>query len=430
MAASAAQVFTGVSGGRGDNSGRAAVLDSAPDFNSDVFYQRLYERQRQEKLDKAKAIKDQQKAWADLSLEMPDVWSVDSPYLEKQLLDYDDYITNMKMNGADPENLYTPEGKEVRRRAMEMEKTRALIGENEAFYNDLVKKVDNDKEGVFDKAHSTEFIRRYTDPKLSPQDRAKMRMEENPLKLNVTETDFINAALPEEVQQGRTTFRDPQAFEIMATDIVSRPNGQLMYESLKKEGEDQDAFVKRMRGQFEQMYKPSVRPAPQGSGGSGGSRGGSGTEKVDITFDYRDAEGLTRGVNKNIISVKRKGTQDDLPAIEVETGGELVNFQPIDFVLGQDGKIGVRGISETKGSMFDKPARKEMWVDYDTNRAKFEAQIGGDLYEFFRKQNQGGKGAAKQDNVVVISTKEEFDKLPSGTRFKRSDKGDVIFTKQ
>lgn len=414
MAASAAQVFTGVSGGRGDNSGRAAVLDSAPDFNADVFYQRLYERQRQEKLDKAKAAKDQQKAWADLSLEMPDVWSVDSPYLEKQLLDYDDYITNMKMNGADPENLYTPEGKEVRKRAMEMEKTRALIGENEAFYNDLVKKVDNDKEGVFDKAHATEFIRRYADPKLSPQDRAKMRMEENPLKLNVTETDFINAALPEKIQRGRTEMYDPESFEVIATDMISSPNGRMMYESLKQPGEDEATFVKRMRSQFEQMYKPSIKPSP--SGGSSGGSGGS--DKVNLSESIGEWDQLAQG-EVNTIDVKKASTLDNLPAIGgiVDDNGTLIQFQPYRFVKLKDGSVKAIGTKyenkkkpslDPNGEPEYEQVQSEVMIDYDKNADAFISQIGMDIRKRFKGgSKQGGKGAAKTNET-------KFKGVPEG----------------
>jgi hypothetical protein len=194
-----------------------------------------------------------------------------------------------------------------------------------------------------------------------------------------------------------------------------------------------------------QVYRkvaPAKAPKTTSSGGLGGTKfnsdGSVTTDKVVIRPDRIDTTGVYTDSEYNVARVIRNGTQDDLPPVETysETG-ELIDFRPVEFVLGANGKIGVKGtkIKRSKdgssgftvladGTVITKPSEdgesrvEEVWVDYDRNKALFEGQTQVDMYKVFKKK-AAAAGKEKQQNSepIQITTKEEFEKLPKGTEF-------------
>lgn len=415
MATSAATVFTGLQGGRGDNSGSAAVLDTYGDFNQDYYY-RLWEQQKATaaKEKEAKA-KEQNKAWAEYSMEMPDVWQVDSPFLERDLMEYDKTITDMRLAGKDPENMYGPDGKKVKELQTGLLKQKAIATDNEKFYNDARAKIDADKGQNFDIGYAQNWLKEYADPNKTPQDRAKMRMEGSPYKLNITVTDFVADTISDETQDGRRIFRDPKAHEAKVRGVIDSPNGDMIFEALKKDGEDKESFTKRMVAEGQLMFPPERKPSPQGSSSSSSGGGGGWGDKLSINVESGTFGELVQGV-PNTVDVKRKGTNDDLPPIEVvDDGGAAITFQPVRFLKTNDGWKVYGKKQTTKAATAMSPATtvtENVTIDYGKNHGAFVAQMEGfDLYKDVDENTPSGN---KPKGEKASGTKTGFTGVPEG----------------
>ena len=179
--------------------------------------------------------------------------------------------------------------------------------------------------------------------------------------------------------------------------------------------------------------------------------GGDSKSKLLISGSKDTTEGLDQSGNTtwNRVSVKRAGTNDDLPAIRVfsdekdDKGNNVViEFQPSEFVMGKDGKIGVRGVKLTTtggGTSYASTTKEDVWVDYDLNKDAFESQLEDrSMYDIMREKReaQGGQPAApaqgggkKQAQVTVeqsnAPTNEKYP-LPSGKPM-RGRKGDTWY---
>lgn len=145
--------------------------------------------------------------------------------------------------------------------------------------------------------------------------------------------------------------------------------------------------------------------------------GGDSKSKLLISgsLDIDENHGLgTDGVSWNRVSVKRAGTNDDLPPTQVysdekdDKGNNVkIEFQPIEFVMGKNGKIGVSGVKITRvptmnGTTTEK--RENTWVDYDLNKDAFESQLEDrSMYDIMREQReaQGDQPATPAQNTAT-----------------------------
>ena len=150
-----------------------------------------------------------------------------------------------------------------------------------------------------------------------------------------------------------------------------------------------------------------------GSTTSNNNSNGGGTAKVDFSIETDPTEGLKQDGKPNRFSVKRLGTQDDLPPVSIRPSGKvidnkgkevkiegLIDFQPINWVVGDDGKMGVEGNMVTyKTDALGNNVKEQstVWVDYESNKSIFNAQIGTDPYSVLGRDKPSG-GQAKNDS--------------------------------
>jgi hypothetical protein len=272
-------------------------------------------------------------------------------------------------------------------------KTTSAAKDNEAYSVNSFNILNQDKAGKYNKDHAAKWLQEYSDPKKSPQDRAKMRNESNPFKLNYNIIDFVDKTIPEPSKDdtGRksVTYRDENAHKsIVLSYIQNDPLGEEVFESLKEPGENEIAFAERIAKLGQDKYQPQtdVQPAPQPRETKedkfkGGYGTGNWNDKLSMAYE-KDPNYANKTTNK--ITITRTGTNDNLPAISIKDDqGKLIEFQPSSFYLRDDGKISVEGFrKESDGKL------KPQWVSYDANKSVFKSQaLGYNVEEEFNKLN-------------------------------------------
>jgi hypothetical protein len=444
---SAAQVFTGVSGSRADGTGSAVVLDQAQDFQpiADAFYRKREAEQVRRAAEQKKADQD----WFNLQKGFdPEAVALrDQDEMMSRADEFNNMLVELRMSGADPKDYYSEAGKKARQKEFELKNLKKASDENQK-YDALVAAALEKKDPSMDRAYAVDWLKRYRAlPSIEAQ--AKMRQEESPFKTVYSFDQTIDRVKPFTkdvlVEKGNRTDQisglNEDAYRAKVRLDLQTPAGQTDFElwSNTKGNEGKTAtdyeneLVEYAKGAVKESIKTTYdEPKVTSSGGSGGgitfnSDGSVTTDKVVIRPDFIDTTGVSKNTNYNVARVVRTGTQDDLPPVETysETG-ELIDFRPVEFVLGANGKIGVKGIKiqrkeNSDGTITFQPKTdsggkpEEVWVDYDRNKALFEGQTGVDMYKVFGKQKSG---ETKQNSgVIEITTKEEFDKLTPGTEF-------------
>lgn len=426
MAASAGQVFTGLTGGNGTGQGRAAILDQYSDFDAQKYYD--YWRGEKAKLaaQRAEKAKADQKRWDSYELDVPDVWELDAPYIQKDLLDYDNKLTEMKMSGLDPEQPYGKPWEDRRKMELALARKKQMADESKAYGQKFLQTINNDTKGEYDKEVAAAFKEKFFDPKLTPEERHDLITNMPSLVPNYSFDEFVLDTIPDmgENKSGTMQFVDKEAHKQRALSAMA--DNPALIDIFKKKGfgntAEEIATEAARQGQLKKP--PTYTKATASGGSSSGSGGGGSTPKVQLGFDKIDTQGLKQDVDKNVARVIRTGTQDDLPPIRVNTNGakdssgkdvtgkaEDINFQPVEFVLGDNGKIGVRGIKYVKSPLPNTPdTEEEVWIDYDRNKAVFEAQIG-DMYDFFGVSKPAGN---KEQSMTPEQWQAAWDKLPKG----------------
>jgi len=433
--ASAAAVYTGNQGGRGDNSGSAPVLDQAADFlpYAIQFQQKREAARAAEATRLREAKKDQDKAWAALEIDMPDVWAADSPYLEQDLTKYHDSLVDEKLKGGNPLDPYSESGKMRKQNETQIKKRTSLAKDNEAYFTANKEAIAKDAAGKYDRKYAADWFTKYTDPKMTPEDRAKMRLDSSPYKLNYSSTGFIDDTIPDYRlnSSGTQYVVDRDAHVAKMAGVFASPEGEDVYNTLKKGSETMDQTIERLADEAQEQYKPyraKAEPQPNSNNNSGSSA----AAKVNIVMDTLDTTGLAQDGKPNIARVNRLGTQDDLPPIGVKNeDNQTINFQPLEFVVNdKTGKIGVSGLrfdekkpkdpmqelAVMQQAIADLKAGKplsaeskasgvqEVWVDYNRNRTAFESQTGVDMYQQFGRTDPD---KAKKGGEVKTENKKE-----------------------
>ena len=441
MEASASSVFTGNQGGQGDGTGRAAILDKHPDFLP--YAMNIANKVRQ---DKKLALERQRKADQDFKKAVAEVkpettWQYAQGEIAQKANELREYMIKEKMAGRDPLDPYSEAGKEVARRRDELASLAYLAKDAEDKFNKAVAARVKDF-NAYDAEHFNKFIQGLKGKTIAEQ--AEYINSSNPLRPVIIDTEVVGKTIPAYYSQmlergAKTTAIEEireEDYRPILESYLSTPEGEEHFNQGVEDGKwkNEDEYFAEMTKLAQSLKPPQIKETydearVSGSSSSGG--GGGGTVKVNIASQLRNDAGLTTGVNKNVARVSRSGTQDDLPAVEVDvvggmdskgvkqTASSLEQFIPVEFVLGKDGKIGVRGkrivpFVSTGNAYADamadkKPTYEEFWVDYDTNKALFDAQLGVDMYDYFNQQN-AGKTAAKTENKKVKT----FKGVPEG----------------
>jgi hypothetical protein len=365
-------------------------------FDTSAFFQNVYNMQkdlyaRQEK--KKQEIDQQNATWNAYLDDMPDVWQSDYEYVNKALNEYNDYIIDLKTQGLDPDALDPTIMKKIKELQNKVAKESSRAKDNETYSNQSFQLLNNDKANKYNKDYATKWLQDYGDPNKTPEQRAKMRIESNPFKMNYNMIEFIDDTIPKEevVDTGRlkTTSRNKDAHQAVVFDYITNDQmGRDMYESLKKPNEDEKMFAERvaLEGQKRYPVKQDRQVAPQpretkDDKFKGGYGTGNWNDKLSMAYEKDPSYANT---TKNKITITRTGTNDNLPAISIKDDeGKLIEFQPSSFYLRDDGKISVQGFKkDALGKLV--PA----WVSYDANKDVFKSQaLGYDIEEEFRKLN-------------------------------------------
>ena len=377
-------------------------------FDTSQFYANMYNIQKDlmaQRKKKQEEIKQQQQTWNALLEDPGDVWQADFEYVNKSVNEYNDFIIDLRSKGIDPNNMDPQLLRKMKELESNIRRTTSAAKDNEAYSNSAFKTLNDDKANKYNKDHASQWLKDYAEPTKTPQDRAKMRTETNPFKINYDVNQFIDDTIPKETvkDQGRlkTTYRDKDAHKTLILGyIMTDPSGQDVFESLKKDGEDEEAFAERIAtlGQTRYPAKEDKQVAPTGGGGGGkgdGSGSGDTKDKIQITGKLKvpDAQwDQTYTANKLSVGKTPAIYAYTNPVIDKTTGEVVEESKPIMNFVPQDGfylKPGgaVTAIGFGTG---DDGKLVKVEVDYDTNKGNFDAQGYPNMFDAFRGVSGGG----------------------------------------
>jgi hypothetical protein len=391
MAEIASQARVGKQGG-----GEAVVFDTSKFFQNVYTMQKdLYERQEKKKQE----IKKQNATWNALLDDMPDVWQSDYEYVNKALNEYNDYIIDLKTQGVDPSDLDPMVMRKIKELQNKVAKEASRAKDNETVSNQYFKILNDDKTNKYNKEYAAKWLKDYGDPKKTPEERAKMRIESNPFKLNYDINEFVKETMPEDSlkDEGRTEVRyvDKEAHKaVIFENITQTETGAEIYESLKKPNETPDQFAERM-AELGQKLKPpqtKVDPAPKNSSSAGSQT--TKNKKPTVKVKSKDSETKTdSGEPQYDQDIEfNKILLDNTPSVYVvdNEGKRITDFVPSGgFKIRKDGNIDVigEGKSEADNSVV------EITINYERNKDQFNVKGYPNMYNEFRKQ--GGASAGK-----------------------------------
>ena len=412
---SAAQVFTGISGGRGDDSGSAAFLDTAQDFQpiADAFYR----RKEAELVRRAAEEKKVDQDWYNIQKGFnPDEVALrDQEEMMKELNSYNNNLVELKMSGANPRDYYSDAGKKAREQEFKIRNLGKASKENQQ-YDAMVAAALDKKDPSLDRAYAVDWLKRYRAlPSIEAQ--AKMRQEESPFKTVFSFADVVDRVNPSTAEfiqeKGNKTTKvkglNEDAYKKSLIKDLSTPTGEAGFNLWKNmagnENKPAESYINEIveyaRGGVDEVNstvydEPKVSP----------NEGNGWQDKLSISVESGSDDRLVQGV-PNSIDVKRKGTNDDLPPVEVigEDGKTTITFQPIRFLKTKNGwKVyGKRLSKSASSSSFLPQATTESYetVDYDLNHGTFVSQLNGfDIYKDVDKEEQPtqqqGSGTGKK----------------------------------
>lgn len=380
-------------------------------FDTSQFYTNMYNIQKDimaERKKKQEEIKQQQQTWNALLEDPGDVWQADFEYVNKSVNEYNDFIIDLRSKGIDPNNMDPQLLRKMKELESNIRRTTSAAKDNEAYSNSAFKTLNDDKANKYNKDHATKWLKDYADPTKSPQDRAKMRTETNPFKINYDINEFVKKTAPEPGKKdtGRksVTYVDKDAHKTLVLGfIMTDPSGQEVFESLKKDGEDEEAFAERIAelGQLKFPPKEDQQVAPQNKDGFKGGYGtGNWNDKLNISADdTAPTQYYSSGVNK--IKVTRAGTNDDLPPVSGlvdDAGATMESFRPSVFFMGKDGKVSVFGYEyDDEGNPKDPNGKS---IDYTKNKSQLESQMSGfDVEQEFTKRRGGKQSSSAKEKT-------------------------------
>jgi hypothetical protein len=281
-------------------------------------------------------------------------------------------------------------------------KAASAAKDNETYYNQSFNILNQDKQSKYNKDHATQWLRDYADPDKSPQDRAKLRTESNPFKLNYDLIEFIDETIPKEevVDTGRKKVisRNKEAHRSLVLDyIMNDAQGQEIYDSLKKPGETVDMFAERVSQEGQNRYpvKTDVQPAPQ-RGGSGSGSGGGTKKEPDVLITGQTKETDPRWEQSFAVNKIALGKSKPVYVYD-DNGNPVMNFVPADgFYLEPGGAVAAIGYGTVEevqpdGSKLSKQIQLE--VDYNKNKGNFDAQGYPNIFDEFRTRTSSTSSA-------------------------------------
>jgi hypothetical protein len=383
-------------------------------FDTSGFYDQMYNIQKDimaERKKKQEELKQQQQTWSALLEDPGDVWQSDFEYVNKSVNEYNDFIIDLRSKGIDPNNMAPSLMRKMKELEANIRRTTAAAKDNETYYNQSFNILNQDKANKYNKDHASQWLKDYADPTKSPQDRAKLRTESNPFKINYNMIDFIDNTIPKEevVDKGRLkiTSRNKEAHRGLVLDfIMNDPSGQDVFESLKKPGEDEIAFAERVATEGQKRYPAKEDRQVPASGGFGSRSGGGSGSESDVLITGQTKETNPRWDQSYSVNKIALGKTKPVYVYD-DKGSPVMNFVPADgFYLKPGGAVAAVGygtIEEVQpdGSKLVKQIQLE--VDYDKNKGNFDAQGYPNIFDEFRTRTG-----------VTTSTGKTFTGVPQG----------------
>lgn len=386
----------------GEQGGGEAVV-----FDTSQFFQNVYNLQKDIVADREKKRKEyeqQQATWNSLLEDPGDVWQSDYEYVNKAVNAYNDFIIDLKTQGIDPDTMDSSLLKKMKKLESEIRRATSAAKDNETYYNQSFNILNQDKQSKYNKDYATSWLRDYADPNKTPQERAVMRNESNPFKLNYNLIEFVDQTIPDaevtDTGRKKITSRNKEAHRSIVLDYVTNdPNGQEIYESLKKPGETVDLFADRVAEEGQLLYPPKtdVQPPPSRGGGGGG---GTKEEKNKITIAGQNkipddrwdqniaANKITMDKNPGVYAYSNRVIDEDGKAEDKSI--PVANFVPQDgFYIKPGGAITAIGYGTSQDGKL-----VSVEVDYDLNKGNFTAAGYPNMFDQFRAIAGGGSSTA------------------------------------
>jgi hypothetical protein len=386
-------------------------------FDTSGFYNQMYNIQKDimaERKKKQEELKKQQQTWNALLEDPGDVWQSDFEYVNKAVNEYNDFIIDLRAKGIDPGNMDPSLMRKMKELEANIRRTTSAAKDNETYSNQSFNILNQDKANKYNKDHATKWLKDYADPKKTPQERAKMRTESNPFKINYNMIDFIDNTIPKEevVDKGRLkiTSRNKEAHRGLVLDfIMNDPSGQDVFESLKKDGEDEMAFAERVSQEGQKRYPSKEdRQVPTGGGGSRSSSDGGPKKEPDVLITGQTKETNPKwdqsySVNKIALGKTKPVYVYTDPTYD--ENGNLIDSKPVmNFVPADGFYLKPGGAVAAVGYGVDENGKQiKVEVDYDKNKGNFDAQGYPNVFDEFRTRTG-----------VTTSTGKTFTGVPQG----------------
>lgn len=381
--------------------GEATVYDTSQ------FYNKMYDLQKDllaQREKKKKEYEQQQKAWNSLLEDMPDVWQADQEHVRQAVDKYNDFIVDLKAQGIDPDTLDSTLLRKMKGLENDIRKAASVAKDNETYYNNSFQTLNQDKANKYNKIHATDWLKQYSDPNKTPQERAKMRVESNPFKINYDLIEFTKNTIPDkEVIVGKdkkTTQRNKDAHRGIVLDyIMNDPQGQDVYESLKKPNESEADFAERVAQKGQELFPINEEPIKKSTPRSSSS--GTKTKKPTIREKSLDTT-VDPATNQPVYDQSRphnKVLLDNTPPVYVtkDDNTRIADFVPVGgFKIKPNGDI----IAVGEGKSEEDSSVVEVEINYKKNKDQFNIKGYPDMESAF-----SGSGSGKSINRSQVAEK-------------------------
>ena len=403
------RVFTGVSGEQsGYGKGAAYVPDATKTLN--IISQGLKDIREDERQRKLEAQK-KANAWNSLMEETPDVWEIDFEKVNEKSTAYTNYVVSLKEQGFDPYNLPPKELRELNRLKSEVIREANAAKANKEYWDKNTLNINNDAGKKFDQGYAADFFKSYTDPSMSPTERAKYRMENDPYLKNVNLIDIVSDLydkMPLEtnpVGKQIVTTKDEEKFKSLFDIYLNSDTGKDDYDALMKRGDyaTDDALTEDALKAFRSMNEKSSKDKPKTTSGGTGT-GGAAKKKPTIKMKGIDADTVDDSGNPKYDQTLKynKILLDNTPSVYVMStdGRRITDFQPVGgFRMRPDRHIEVVG----EGKAEDDNSIVEVTVDYGMhgNQDQFSVKGYPNMFEAFKAAENGSapKKTVKRSDI-------------------------------
>lgn len=367
MAASAAQVFTGLQGGRGDNSGSAAILDTHQDFLP--YAMNLAQERRNE----AKLLRAKQEA-ADKEFKglvgkiVPQTtWKYSQVEIGEDAKKARDFAVQAKMKGEDPTDPYSESGRQLASMLDEMNGKAYIAKSNEKA---VLAAIAEAQKGGYDMDHFNKFMKGLDGKNTVEQ--AEWIANNRPLRKNILDIEVIDKTSPElfrqTIEKGMRTdtnewIREEDYAPILESYLTT-DEGIEHFEQGVEDGKwkDETGYVKYMTN-LAQKKNPGKKTVSFDEGSRPVSPGDTEDKRdLEVTASYNNAFPTEKGKTNTVTFTPKN--QNMKPVVLFDGQNQYIATGQLSIHPSKDGKSYV-----IEADVYDKDAVAED-VPIDPNTGK------------------------------------------------------------